>query len=262
MGSTVAVVDADGRPRGPLEDGEIVVQGDDVFAGYLDDPAATSAVMRHGWFHTGDLGHFDADGYLVVRGRIKDMINRGGEKIAPTEVEAALIHHPAVYEAAAFALPHPTLGEEVAAAVVLRAGGRATEAEILAVARLHLAPFKLPRRIMFRAALPRGGSEKVRRAELAASCRAELEAADATAIARAPSPMEAALAALWRDVLDRGAVPLDRNFFLLGGDSLKAAALLARVDAVFGVRLEIGRMFEDIATLEAMAAAVAAASAR
>jgi oxalate---CoA ligase len=123
----VAILDEAGNAVGPGCTGEVVARGPGVFDGYLDNPQATAAAFVNGWFRTGDLGRFDEEGYLTLMGRIKDVINRGGEKIGTLEVEAALLRHPAVAEACVFPIPHPSLGEEVAAAVVLSSNLTVTE---------------------------------------------------------------------------------------------------------------------------------------
>ncbi|MQA67498.1 MAG: AMP-binding protein, partial [Alphaproteobacteria bacterium] len=121
-GTEVAIVDPDNRPLPPGERGEVVVRCAEVFSGYENDPAANAESFVDGWFRTGDEGVFDDDGYLTLTGRIKDIINRGGEKITPSEVDAALMAHPDVATAVTFPVPHTTLGQEVAAAVVPEKG--------------------------------------------------------------------------------------------------------------------------------------------
>ena len=120
----------DGRLLPPGEIGEIVIRGPNVTAGYENNPEANAEAFANGWFHTGDQGTIDADGYLRVTGRLKEIINRGGEKISPREVDEVLMDHPAVAQVVTFAMPHDKLGEDVAAAVVLREGVAATEREI------------------------------------------------------------------------------------------------------------------------------------
>ncbi|HEU5058678.1 MAG TPA: AMP-binding protein [Kofleriaceae bacterium] len=157
-----------GLPAGPevsIRGGEVCVRGPGIMKGYDGDPAATAAAFVDGWFRTGDLGALDADGYLRLTGRLKEMINRGGEKIAPREVDEVLLAHPAVAQAVTFALPHDKLGEEVAAAVVLR--GDAGEAELRDHVRAHLADFKVPKKIVFVDAIPTGPTGKLQRIGLA-----------------------------------------------------------------------------------------------
>jgi acyl-CoA synthetase (AMP-forming)/AMP-acid ligase II len=163
-GQEIVICADDGTPLPAGTVGEITVQTRGRFDGYLDDPAATAAVFfPGGWYRTGDLGYLDEDGYLFVTGRMREMINRGGEKIAPHEIDEVLRTHPAIAEAAAFALPDRRLGEEVAAAVVARDGAGLTERGLRRWAAARLSPHKVPRRIWFVAALPHTGSGKVQR---------------------------------------------------------------------------------------------------
>ena len=142
-------------------DNEVCVRGPNVIDGYENNSAANAASFVDGWFRTGDLGTLDANGYLRLRGRIKELINRGGEKISPREVDEVLEAHPAVAEAVCFGVPHPTWGEEVAAAVVLKAP--ATEKELLAYCRQRLADFKVPKHLHIVEAIPKGPTGKVQR---------------------------------------------------------------------------------------------------
>jgi acyl-CoA synthetase (AMP-forming)/AMP-acid ligase II len=167
------VVDDDGRTVPDGQRGEIVVRGPHVFGGYQDDPAATAAAfLPGGWFRTGDLGYLEADGSLVLCGRAKEQINRGGMEIAPAEVEQALLSHPAVLEAVVFGVPDVVLGEDLVAAVVLRPGKTATPRALRAWMLDRLAMPKVPRQIWFVAALPRTGAGKVRRGVLVEQFRA------------------------------------------------------------------------------------------
>ena len=134
--------------------------------GYRNNPKANAEAFIDGWFRTGDIGVIDSDGYLAVTGRIKELINRGGEKISPEEVEAVLLQHPAVGEAAVFGVPDAKYGEEVSAAVVLR--GAATAQELQAYCRTRLADFKVPKLIRITSAIPRNAMGKVQRSQLAA----------------------------------------------------------------------------------------------
>ena len=129
-GPEVAIMDEGGKLLGAGEIGEIVIRGDNVTAGYENNPSANAGGFFNGWFRTGDQGVIDADGYISLTGRLKEIINRGGEKISPREVDEALMDHPAVLQVVTFAVPHDKLGEDVAAAVVLREGATATEQEL------------------------------------------------------------------------------------------------------------------------------------
>jgi len=145
--------------------GEVVIRGPSVIDGYADNPQADAAAFTEGWFRTGDQGVLDADGYLALVGRLKEMINRGGEKIAPREIDEVLLQHPAVGEAVAFGSPHPAWGEEVAAAVVLKEP--IAEKELLAFARERLADYKVPRKLYIVEAIPRTATGKIQRRSVA-----------------------------------------------------------------------------------------------
>jgi acyl-CoA synthetase (AMP-forming)/AMP-acid ligase II len=164
-GVEAAVLDDEWRTLPPGEVGEVAVRGRSVIDGYRDNPAANEASFRDGWFRTGDSGTISADGYVTLNGRIKELINRGGEKISPHEVENALASHPAVAEAVAYAVPDERYGEQVAAAVVLR--GEASADELAKHCSTRLAAFKLPVSIALLDAIPKGPTGKVQRRLLA-----------------------------------------------------------------------------------------------
>ncbi len=166
-GPEIAIMDEAGRLLGAGEIGEVVIRGENVTAAYENNPKANAQAFVNGWFRTGDQGIIDAEGYLTLTGRLKEIINRGGEKISPREVDEALMDHPAVLQAVAFAVPHPMLGEDVGAAVVLREGLTATEQELGAFLSERLAAFKTPRKILFLAEIPKGATGKLQRIGLA-----------------------------------------------------------------------------------------------
>ena len=151
--------------------GEVVIAGPNVTPGYEANPTANAKSFFEAegnrWFRTGDQGSFDAEGYLHLTGRLKEIINRGGEKVSPLEVDAVLMDHPAVAQVVTFALPHPKLGEEVAAAVVLREGAEATERAIRDFAATRLADFKVPRKVVILPEIPKGATGKLQRIGLA-----------------------------------------------------------------------------------------------
>jgi acyl-CoA synthetase (AMP-forming)/AMP-acid ligase II len=157
----VSIMDAGGRHLKPEERGEVVIQGPNVIKGYENNPEANATSFTDGWFRTGDQGFLDADGYLTLVGRLKELINRGGEKISPREIDEVLLAHPAVAEAVCFGVPHPTWGEEVAAAVVLREA--ATESDLLAYCRERLSDYKRPKQIHITDAIPRTATGKIQR---------------------------------------------------------------------------------------------------
>ncbi len=166
-GPEVAIMDAAGQLLGPHTPGEIVIRGPNVTRGYENNPKANAEAFTNGWFRTGDQGVMDADGYLTITGRLKEIINRGGEKISPREVDEVLMDHPAVQQVVTFAMPHEKLGEEVAAAVVLREGMQATDQELREFAARRLADFKVPRKILIMAEIPKGATGKLQRIGLA-----------------------------------------------------------------------------------------------
>jgi acyl-CoA synthetase (AMP-forming)/AMP-acid ligase II len=166
-GIQVAVLDPANKLLPPGERGEVSIQGPTVIDGYENNPAANESSFTDGWFRTGDEGFLDEQGYLFLTGRLKEQINRGGEKVSPLEVDEALLRHPAVAEAITFAIPHDTLGEEVGAAVVLEPGHEVTDRELRSFLSDHLAAFKVPRRIIFVTELPKGATGKIQRIGLA-----------------------------------------------------------------------------------------------
>lgn len=236
-GPAVAIMGGDGGLLPVGETGEVVVRGPNVTGGYLANPAANQASFINGWFRTGDEGYLDSEGYLFLTGRLKEMINRAGEKIAPREVDEALLAHPAVAQAVAFALPDPRLGEEVAAAVVLREGAAATERELQEVVAGRLADFKVPRRIVFLAELPKGPTGKLQRIGLAERLGLAAEAAAPTPYVAPATPLEQGVAAIWAEVLRLAQVGAATPFAELGGDSMLATRVLARLRAAYGVEL-------------------------
>lgn len=166
-GPEVRIMDAQGSLLDPDEVGEIVIRGPNVTPGYENNPKANAENFTNGWFRTGDQGIMDAEGYLRITGRLKEIINRGGEKVSPREIDDVLMDHPAVQQVVTFAMPHAKLGEEIAAAVVLREGQTATEKDIRDFAGTRLADFKIPRKIVFLEEIPKGPTGKLQRIGLA-----------------------------------------------------------------------------------------------
>ena len=166
-GPEIAIMDEGNRilPQGEI--GEVVIRGPNVTAGYDSNPAANEKAFTDGWFRTGDQGRLDEEGYLFLTGRLKEQINRGGEKISPLEIDVVLLDHPAVAQACTFGIPHEKLGEEVGAVVVLKAGVAASEAEIREFAAVRLAAFKVPRKVLVMDDIPKGATGKIQRIGLA-----------------------------------------------------------------------------------------------
>ena len=166
-GPEIAIMTATGEllPSGDV--GEVVIRGANVTSGYRNNDSANATAFSHGWFRTGDQGVIDADGYLRLTGRLKEIINRGGEKISPREVDEVLLDHPAVAQVVTFAVPHPKLGEDVAAALVLEEGTDVSERDIREFVAERLVDFKVPRRILFLDEIPKGATGKLQRIGLA-----------------------------------------------------------------------------------------------
>jgi acyl-CoA synthetase (AMP-forming)/AMP-acid ligase II len=167
-GPEIGIIDGRGNLLAAGETGEVVARGPNVMSGYVNNPEANAAAFVNGWLRTGDQGVLDQDGYLRITGRLKEVINRGGEKFSPLEVDVVLMEHPAVHQAVTFAVPHERLGEEVAAAVVLREGTSATERELRDFIAERLVHFMVPHRIVFVREIPLGATGKLQRIGLAA----------------------------------------------------------------------------------------------
>jgi acyl-CoA synthetase (AMP-forming)/AMP-acid ligase II/thioesterase domain-containing protein len=259
IGPEVAIMDDAGTRLPAGETGEIAVRGATVMQGYDMDPTANRGTFIHGWFRTGDEGFLDADGYLFLTGRIKEIINRGGEKVSPREVEEVLLEHPAVAQVAVFAIPHAQLGEEVAAAIVLGKNTSATAGEIREFASARLADFKVPRRVVFVDEIPKGPTGKVQRMGLAAKLGlAEHGQSQSTRPAGHTAPrtlLEEKLAAIWAQVLGLEHVGVSDDFFELGGHSLQAVHLFAQIGQVFGRDLPLSTLFQA-STIEQLASIV------
>lgn len=246
----VKILGSDGSFLSTGEEGEIVVRGPSVFDGYLDDPEANEAAFVDGWYRTGDLGRFDADGFLTISGRVKDVINRGGEKIAPTEVEAVLSEHTAVQQVRVIGVSHPSLGEEVVAAVVLRRGAAVDETELARFAREKLSDFKVPRRIFFFAAFPLTSTAKVDTKALVRACEERRRSPSSDVAA---TSLERKLTLLWQRVLGCDRIGPNDDFFLAGGDSLKAEEMLLQVSTELGFDLPGDAVYGDASTIAGMA---------
>jgi len=249
-GPEVAVVDAAGARRPPGQTGEVVIRG--------------TQVAQDGWLRTGDLGFLDDDGYLFLTGRLKEVINRGGEKIAPREVDEVLLAHPAVAEAVTFGIPHPTLGEDVGAAVVLREQGSSTDAALRRFVAGRLALFKVPGRVVIVDAIPRSATGKVERMTLAATlgltASGRAGAGERGDFAGARTSTEALVARIWSQVLGLGQVSVDDSFFALGGDSIRATLIVSRLRDALHVEISL-RSFFEAPTIAGLAETIEAARA-
>ncbi len=248
-GPEVAIMDAAGALVPADQTGEVVIRGAHVIESYDHDPAANESAFTHGWFHTGDEGYLDAEGYLFITGRLKEMINRDGEKVTPLEVDGVLLSHPEVAQALTFAVPHPRLGEDVAAVVVvLHPDTSASDRDLRQFAAQRLAPFKVPQQIQIVDEIPKSPIGKLQRIGMAEKLGlttgepARPDRLDGGELPR--TPVEAALATLWADLLGYERVDIHDNFFQLGGDSILATQLIARIRDTWHMELSVRRFFE------------------
>ncbi|WP_455381603.1 AMP-binding protein [Salinispira pacifica] len=257
-GPDVSILDESGHELPPGARGEIVVRGPNVTTGYSNNPEANDRAFTRGWFRTGDEGYVDEEGYIFITGRIKEMINRGGEKIAPREIDDVLLDHPAVQQALAFSVPDDRLGEVVGAAVVLKAGVSAAVAELRRHCAQRLALFKIPEVILFLDEIPKGATGKPQRLGLAdrladkiAEARKRRPDAAASSGTASSTTLER-ISQLWCEVLRTDGVDQDEEFLAAGGDSMLSMLLLSRVNAAFGVDLSAVDFF-DAATISGQA---------
>jgi acyl-CoA synthetase (AMP-forming)/AMP-acid ligase II len=244
VGLDVAIMDEGGALLPGGETGQVVVRGASVMPGYDGDPISTQAAFAGDWFKTGDQGFFDDDGYLFLAGRRQEIINRGGEKVAPREIDEVLLEHPAVAEAVTFAVPHATLGEDVASAVVLRPHAKATAKDIRRFAIGRVADFKVPRQVLVVDEIPKGPTGKVQRAGLAAKLGLTGRFVTPQTFAAPRTPLEKVLAGLWAEILQVGQVGIHDDFFASGGDSLLATHVLTRIYGIMHLKVEVSRFFE------------------
>jgi len=257
-GAEIAIMDDAGRPLPAGERGEIALRGPTITRGYENDEAATMAAFHDGWFRTGDLGCLDDDGYLFIAGRIKDAINRGGQEIAPAEVDAVLLTHPDVVDAVAFPIAHPRLGEEIGAAIVVRQGAPVSGRELREFARERLARFKVPGLIRIVPEIPKSPSGKINRRALAAALGMTKHRARANQAGRMLSPrseLELQLAEIWAELLEMNEIGVDQDVFELGADSLTVTQIISRLRRRFGVDLSFEELF-DTPTVADLAARV------
>jgi len=235
----IAVLDADWNRLKPNDVGEVAIQGPSVTRGYENNAQANADCFREGWFRTGDEGFIDEAGYLTLTGRIKEMINRGGEKISPLEVDRVLSSNPLVMEAISFAIPHASLGEDVAAAIVLNKGADADAAAIIRHAAQQLADFKVPKIIKFLQQIPKGATGKPQRIGLAdrlGLSGAVSELQEKKSEARLDSARATAVRSLWARGLDcpHDVVDPGTGFVQQGGDSLTAARPIVDIHSRMG----------------------------
>jgi acyl-CoA synthetase (AMP-forming)/AMP-acid ligase II len=234
----VAIMDEAGNFLSAGSRGEIVLRGANVTRGYEPDEANKES-FTNGWFRTGDLGYFDEDGYLFLTGRLKEIINRGGEKISPREIDETLLEHADVLQAVVFPVPHASLGEDIAAVVVVRDPRETTEASLRDYLMSRLVGFKVPACVLIVDEIPKSSTGKVRRAALVETFAERLQAG----FIAPKNNLETLVANIYAHVLGVPRVGVNDNFFALGGDSLRAMQVISRVRSIFSVNLPIATLF-------------------
>lgn len=256
VGCELAVMDPNGAFVEPGTVGEIVVRGPIVMGGYENNPEANRNSFVNGWFRTGDLGYLDSDGYLFIKGRVKEIINRGGEKIMPAEVEEVILRHPSVMQAAAFSYPHPTLGEDIAVIIVPQPGQEVSEAEIRRFAAARLAEFKVPAKVVVADKIPKGPTGKIQRFLLAdklglgnsnhKNTNVDEATSQSQRSVRGPlSNTESKLMRVWSKLLGTSTLDVTDNFFELGGNSLLATQLMTEINMAFKRSLPASMLYQE-----------------
>lgn len=245
-GPDITILDEEGRHLPPEAEGEIAIRGPSVIRGYLENTEASTESFTDGWFRTGDVGSIDLEGYVHIKARIKEIINRGGTKVSPYEVEEALLDHAAVAEAAVFPISDPWLGETVGAAVVLKKESNVTAAELRDFLSSHLADFKIPTRIVFLDEIPKSATGKLQRLSLPARLKKEIGAVPTSGAETDGQVdwLEKLLLSIWGRALRLEQIATDDNFFELGGDSLCATEVLLQVEQLIGLKLPLAALFE------------------
>ncbi len=247
-GPDIAILDATGNVQPANTTGEIAIRGPNVTNGYELAPQANAAAFAKGWFRTGDQGYLDADGYLFITGRLKELINRGGEKISPREIDEVLMSHPAVETALAFAIPDLSLGEEVGAAVVLKKGMAASAEEIQEFGLGKLADFKVPRRVVIVPEIPKGPTGKSQRIGLAERLGVKEQAplvGQRPDLVAPRNEIERTVARFWCEVLGLREAGVKDRFLESGGDSIGATRLIARLREEFGCQISVLAFFQS-----------------
>ncbi|MCD4694441.1 non-ribosomal peptide synthetase [bacterium] len=204
--------------------GEIIIKGENVMSGYENNLKANKESFINGWLRTGDLGYLDKDDFLFIKGRAKEMVNRGGEKIFLREIDEALLRNNKIEQGVGFIAPHPSLGEEIFAAVILKSGRKVTERDIKEKLRKKISDFKIPKRIIFVSDIPKGPSGKLKRIDLYNQLKRKGYFDN---IHRdSDRGVENTLIDIWRKVLEKDNIGIDDNFFELGGSSLELVEIV------------------------------------
>jgi len=239
-GCKVIILDENGIEIVAGEAGEICIQGPNIFAGYNNAPQENARCFVNGYFRTGDFGYLDEDGFLFIVGRTKEVINRGGSKFSPGEIDAVMVEAPGISDAAAFGLPHPSLGEYVAVAVKPTNDLKPNLASLQAYARQYLAEYKIPSRLFFLDEIPKTRTGKIKRTELAAMFCNDRSAEYVTE----RSKIHESIQEIWCELLATSPISPYASFFEAGGDSLLLVRLHERLVIAFGIELDATSLFE------------------
>ncbi len=253
-GCRLRIVDEQWNLLPPNYTGEITICGENVLLGYENNSEANCNLFKNRWFKTGDEGYLDEEGYLYITGRIKEIINRGGQKVSPAEIDACMLEIPGVAEAAAFPIKHSMLGEDIAAALVLRPGAILSEADVRRFLVERFARYKVPRHFLFVDSLPKGPTGKVQRTMLADQLNFHGSVSNEATVAPR-NDTEIKLVNIWEKVLNLKNIGVTDDFFYLGGDSLAAVQLLAEIEEHWGLLFPVYDLFRGC-TIETMAAAL------
>ncbi|MCL6573195.1 MAG: AMP-binding protein [Bacillus sp. (in: Bacteria)] len=249
-GCEIAIMDQQNNIVAPESLGEIVIRGENVIKGYENNPVANQNSFSLGWFRTGDQGYLDLEGYLFIDSRIKELINRGGEKISPREIDDVILSHPAVLQVAAFAYPHPTLGEDIAAVIVKKPEKEVTEKEIRQFAAISLASFKIPSKVIFAKEIPKGPTGKIQRIGLAGKLGIIADVSDNKEYQPPTNAEEITISRIWEEVLEVENISIDEDFFNLGGNSIQVMRILARIQENTGILLTFEEFFNNFTIAE------------
>jgi acyl-CoA synthetase (AMP-forming)/AMP-acid ligase II/thioesterase domain-containing protein/acyl carrier protein len=239
---SLVILDADGTRLGSFQNGEVTIQGEVVFSGYEDAPEENASAFINGWFRTGDVGYLDDEGYLYLTGRKKELINKGGEKISPAEIDQILMTHPGVQQAMAFRIDDPLLGEDIAAMVVVQ-DQHLDEENLRSYLLDRLIPLKVPKRIYVVDEIPKGPTGKLLRSvgteRYTTTTGEDKGTTDLTKSTGSPAPslVQETLLRIWKDILDMTTLSVDDDFFRCGGNSLTAIELLIKIQRAFHLTL-------------------------
>jgi acyl-CoA synthetase (AMP-forming)/AMP-acid ligase II/acyl carrier protein len=239
-GPEVGIMNSEGELLPTGSSGEIVIRGANVTTGYENNPEANAENFSNGWFRTGDQGKLDEEGYLFLSDRLKEIINRGGEKVSPREVDEAIMQHPDIIQAVTFALKHDSLGEDVAAAVIMQKNATTTASDIREFLFGRLTDFKIPSVIIVVDEIPKGSTGKLQRIGLADKLGDSLD----MEYERPDTEIEKYIASLWQDILNIDRVGRQDNFFILGGDSLRATQVITRIQNHYLIHINVVLVFE------------------